>query len=361
VKPSSDVHRWRPGFVALGVAASLLLWACGSDSSGGDDGPVTLTLVTYSAFVEPPSLAAFSARTGITVNVARAGDAGTLVNKAILTKGRPEGDVLWGLDNTLLSRALDEQGLFVAYESPELANVDPSLTSLVPDHEVTPVSTGDVCLNYDRAWFSERKVLPPASLTDLTHPALADLLVVPNPATSSPGLAFLLATVAQYGDPGYLQFWRDLRTNGVKVVEDWDTAYYTEFTAGGGGGGRPIVVSYSSSPPATILFAEPPAPAEPTTVSVDTTCLRQIEFAGVLQGTEHEDEARQLLDFFLSEELQTELPLSNFVYPVRTGVALPAVFEQFGRPSARPFLMDPQRIADERETWIDAWTAAVLR
>ena len=268
-----------------------MLAACGSDSSsgggattaagspgssGGSAAPaapgVALTLLTYDAFTEPDALAQFTKETGIAVKVAKSGDAGTLVNKAILTAGKPEGDVLWGVDNTLLSRAVDGK-VFTPYQSSELGQLAPDAVGLVPGHEVTPVDTGDVCLNFDKGWFADKGLRPPQTFEDLIDPAYKGLLVVQNPASSSPGLAFLLATVAHFGDPGYEQFWAKLRANDVAVVEDWDTAYYSSFTAGGGQGDRPIVVSYASSPPATIYYADDPKPTTPTTASVDGDVL----------------------------------------------------------------------------------------
>jgi thiamine transport system substrate-binding protein len=339
--------------IALAIA---LTPAC---SSGGG-GPVTLTLLTYDAFTTPDALATFTKDNGIDVKIAKGGDAGTLVNKAILTAGRPEGDVLWGLDNTLLSRALDSD-VFTPYESPALAQLDSNIAGLVPDHQVTPVDTGDVCLNYDKAWFASKGVTPPATLDDLTKTEYDGLLVVENPATSSPGLAFLLATVAHFGDPGFVDYWKALRMNDVLVVDDWNTAYDSSFTAGGGGGARPIVVSYASSPPATIVFAEEPKPTEPTTASVNTTCFRQVEFAGILRGTKHTAQARRLIDFLVGKEFQDELPLSNFVYPVRKDATLPQLFVDFGQPSPDPFTISPEDIAAHRDQWIKQWTDAVLR
>jgi thiamine transport system substrate-binding protein len=362
------------------LAALLVLPACGSDSSsgggattaagssagsgGGSAAPAApgaaLTLLTYDAFTEPDALAQFTKDTGIAVKVAKSGDAGTLVNKAILTAGRPEGDVLWGVDNTLLSRAVDGK-VFTPYQSSQLGQLAPDAVGLVPGHEVTPVDTGDVCLNIDKGWFADKGLRPPQTFEDLIDPAYKGQLVVQNPASSSPGLAFLLATVAHFGDPGYEQFWAKLRANDVSVVEDWDTAYYSSFTAGGGQGDRPIVVSYASSPPATIYYADEPKPTTPTTASVDATCFRQIEFAGILRGTQHEAEAQRLVDFLVGADFQGELPLSNFVYPVREGVALPQLFTDFAPPVAHPLTLSPQDIAAHRDQWISTWTQTVLR
>ena len=361
--------------VAMLAAVPFALAACGGSSgtstsstagaaaTTGATGAAgeTITMLVYDAFTEPEVLKSFTQQTGITVRIAKGGDTGTLVNKAILTAGNPEGDVLWGLDNTLLSRALDTDGLFVPYASGELASLDPAATALVPNHEVTPVDTGDVCLNYDKAWFATNMVAPPASLDDLIKPQYRGLLVVENPATSSPGLAFLLATVAKYGPNGFVNWWASLRSNGVTVVDSWDAAYYNEFTQGGGGGKHPIVVSYASSPPATVIYAADPKPTDPTTANVSASCFRQVEFAGILGGSKRVEAAQKLIDFLVSEQFQAALPESNFVYPVRAGVALPDLFERFAKPVAAPLTVSPADIAANRDQWIAAWTKAVLQ
>ena len=348
----------RTARLLLSSAISLLLLAACGGSDGGEGGR-TIVLLAYDSFVPPESLSAFTEETGITVTIARGGDAGTLVNKAILTAGNPEGDVLWGLDNTLLSRALASD-VFLPHDAEGLKDVDPTMTALVPGREVTPVDTGDVCINIDVGWFADHDVQAPTTLDDLADTAMRGLVVVPNPATSSPGLAFLFATVARYGPDGFAEYWSRLRDNDVLVVDSWDAAYFDEFTAGGGAGERPIVVSYASSPPATIVLAEDPKPTEPTTAALDDTCFRQVEFAGILRGTDHEDEARALVDFFLTPDFQSELPLTNFVYPVLEDVELPDVFERFGRPVANPLTLDPADIDAGRGAWIDTWTRTVL-
>ena len=350
------------------VLAALLVvaaGACGDDGGSSDDSgsggdAVTLRLVAYDSFLlSDATLQQFTADTGIKVETVIGGDAGEVVNRAVLTKGKPEGDVLWGVDNTLLSRAVDE-GIFVPYESPELAGVDPAFTALVPGHEATPVDYGDVCVNYDKAWFEDEGIEPPTTLESLTDPQYKDLLVVENPATSSPGLAFLLATIARFGPDGWQGYWEDLRANGVEVVNGWTEAYTIEFSGSSGKGPEPLVVSYASSPPAEIVFATDPKPTEPPTGVVTDGCFRQVEFAGILEGTEHEEEARQLVDYMLSETWQADIPLNMFVYPVREGVALPEVFSLSSVPDA-PLSLPPEEIDANREAWIKAWTDTVLR
>jgi thiamine transport system substrate-binding protein len=350
------------------VLAALLVAAAGacaddggsSDDSGSGAGDVTLRLVAYDSFLlSDATLQQFTADTGIKVETVIGGDAGEVVNRAVLTKGEPEGDVLWGVDNTLLSRAVDE-GIFVPYESPQLTNVDPAFTALVPGHEATPVDYGDVCVNYDKAWFEDEGIEPPTDLESLADPQYKDLLVVENPATSSPGLAFLLATIAHFGPEGWQGYWEDLRANGVEVVNGWTEAYSTQFSGSSGKGPKPLVVSYASSPPAEIVFATDPKPTEPPTGVVTDGCFRQVEFAGILEGTGHEEEARQLVDYMLSDTWQADIPLNMFVYPVRQGVALPEVFSLSSVPDA-PLSVPPEEIGTNREAWIKAWTDTVLR
>lgn len=319
----------------------------------------TITLVTHDSFnVSEEVLDAFTKRTGITVKILQSGDAGTMLNQVILTKDNPLGDVLFGVDNTFLTRALDE-GIFERYRSPALANV-PAELQLDPKHRVTPIDYGDVCINYDKEWFSSRGIPLPRSLSDLTKPRYRGLLVVEDPSTSSPGLAFLLATIAEFGAPGWQRFWRDLRTNDVLVVDGWEQAYYDEFTGGGGGGTRPLVVSYASSPPATVYFSDPPID-EPSTGTMTTSCFRQVEFAGILRGTEHRGAARRFVDFLLSERFQADVPLQMFVFPAREGTPLPEVFERWAEVPEAPYTMPPQRIGRNRDKWIREWTGIVLR
>ncbi len=322
----------------------------------------TLTVVAHDSFAYTEELLAqFQDETGITVEVLRLGDAGTMLNQLILSKSNPLGDVVFGVDNTFLSRALNEE-LFVAYESPALQSVDEAFI-VDPDHNVTPVDYGDVCLNYDIANFEENGLALPESLADLTKPEYSGLLVVENPATSSPGLAFLMATVAAFGEEGdytYLDYWTDLVANDVAITEGWTDAYYGEFTRYGGS--RPLVVSYASSPPAEVLFADPPTDVAPTgSIVADGTCFRQIEFAGILQGTDNLEAAQQFIDFLLSVDFQEDMPTQMFVFPVNGNAELPEVFTDYAQIPENPVVLDPADIDAGREEWIEAWTETVLR
>ncbi len=313
--------------------------------------PGVITLVTHDSFaLSEGTLEAFTAQTGIRVELLQAGDTGQMVSQAILTAGNPLGDVMFGVDNTFLARALNAD-LFEAYQSPNLSEV-PNEFILDPENRVTPIDFGDVCVNY---WIGALSGEPPATLEDLTRPDFADQLVVQNPETSSPGLAFLLATIA--GTDDWQKFWADLANNGVSVTSGWTDAYYGEFVAGGGN--RALVVSYASSPPAEVLFASEPIDAPPTGVLLDS-CFRQIEFAGVLKGTSHPTEAQALIDFMLTPTFQNDVPLNMFVFPVIRGATLPQVFADHAQIATNPLTISPTEIEAQRDEWTARWVEIVL-
>ena len=347
---------YKAAFVALLTALALGVGACGGD----DESPTEVVLVTHDSFVMSKKVEqTFERESGLTLRILQSGDAGEALTKALLTAGNPQGDVLFGVDNNLLSRALGGE-LFDPYTSDGLETVDERYV-LDPEHRVTPVDHGEVCLNYDKAWYAERGLEPPSSLDDLTRPAYEGQLVVENPATSTPGLAFMLATVARYGDGApWQEYWRMLRRNGVLVVDGWEDAYNVRFSGSAGKGDRPLVVSYASSPPAEVIFRTP-RPAEAPTAVVEDSCFRQIEFAGILRGARNEEGAQALVDFLISRTFQEDVPLTMFVFPVNQDAELPTAFEQHAVVPQNPLELPPEEIEANRERWIDEWTRVVLR
>lgn len=321
----------------------------------------SLAVMTHDSFaISESALAAFETQHNAKVQFLKAGDTGTALNKAILSKNNPLADVFYGVDNTFLSRALDE-GIFDPYHSPQLDAI-PAEFILDPEHRALPVDYGDVCLNYDKAYFKEKGLLPPQSLEDLLKPEYRGLLVVQNPATSSPGLAFLLTTIGHFGETGYLDFWKGLVANDVLVVNDWESAYYTEFSGSSGKGPRPIVVSYDSSPAFEVLYAETPIEEAPTAaVIADDTCFRQIEFVGILKGSKNRQLAEKWVDFMLSTTFQEDMPLQMFVFPVNPQAKLDPVFVQHLILPEKTAQVEPEKIAANREKWIKEWTEVVLR
>src|SRR5690606_4898232 len=346
--------------LALAAAVSLLATAC-SAGGGGDsqDAEDTVVLVTHSSFNVPDEvLDAFTDQHGYTVEVQAAGDAGELANRLVLTRNSPLGDVVFGIDNTFASRVVDE-GVLADYTPATLPagaeeHVLPDATAA---GQLTPVDRGDVCVNIDDGWFADNDVPPPASLEDLTKPTYRDLFVTPGAATSSPGMAFLLATISHFGEEDWQDYWRELIANGAKLTSGWTDAYTVDFTAGGGDGDRPIVLSYASSPPFTI----PEDGEEPTTSALLDTCFRQVEYAGVIAGAANPEGAQALVDFFARGEFQAALPESMYVFPVSDEVELPEAWSRFAEVADPPHDLLPALIDQQRDTWLKEWNEVVTR
>jgi thiamine transport system substrate-binding protein len=341
--------------MSLTLAVALVLTACSGDEQS--ETPETLTLIAHDSFAngaeEAGAFAAFTGTTGIDVEILAAGDAGTLVNRAVLSKDNPLGDVLFGIDDTFLSRAIDEE-IFQPFESTNIETVPDDLRQ--EDDLVTPIDFGDVCFNYDKAWFEENDVEVPDDLNDLTDPEYAENVTVEHPATSSPGLAFLLATVDAFGEEGWLDWWQQMRDGGINVANDWDTAYYSDFTQYGGD--SPIVMSYASSPPAEVIFAEEPPESAPTGV-IESGCYRQVEFAGILDGTDYPESAGELIDYMLSVEFQEQIPLTWFVFPANQDAELPQEFVDHTIIPDSPARLSADEIAENRDRWIDEWVGVM--
>jgi thiamine transport system substrate-binding protein len=318
-----------------------------------------ITLMTHDSFsVSGEVLAIFEKAHNAKVIFLKAGDAGEALNKAILSKNNPLADVFYGVDNTFLSRALAAD-MFLPHPSVHLADMHDSL-KLDPSHGLLPVDFGDVCLNYDRKWFKTHDMVPPTMLEDLLKSQYKGLLVVENPATSSPGLAFLLATISRFGETGYLDFWKQLKANDVLITSGWKEAYWGKFSAASDGD-RPLVVSYASSPAAEVFYAKEKPVQSPTGVVIGHgSAFRQIEFAGILKGTDQETLAGELLDFLLSPPFQTDIPLQMFVFPANDKAVLPEVFLKHAQITPEPATLSSDMIQAKRDLWLKQWTELML-
>jgi len=340
---------------AIAVASIALggLAACAPAQTETASQP--LVLVTHDSFnLSEGILDQFTEETGIEVTVQASGDAGQVVNTLVLTKDSPLGDVVFGIDNTFASRAVDA-GVLEDYVSGDLtdAESDYLLPAGQGGEQLTPITNGDVCVNVDHEWFTEAGIAEPVTLEDLTSPEYKDLLVVEAANTSSPGLAFLLSTIGAFGEDGWQQYWSDLMANGTLVVAGWTDAYYTEFSGPSSEGNRPLVVSYASSPPFEVAEGATEAP----TGALLDTCFRQTEYAGVIAGTKQPEAARQLVDFLFSTTVQNDIPEQMYVYPVNAEATLPESFVKFASIAENPFVVEPSEIDANREEWLTEWAA----
>jgi thiamine transport system substrate-binding protein len=342
----------------LALFSALFPFLLGSMLCLGADSE--LTLMAHDSFnVSKEVVARFESQFNVKLRFLKSGDAGSAVNQAILSKNNPLADVFFGVDSTFMSRAL-KAGIFEVYQSPLLAEI-PDHLQLDKENRLLPVDFGDVCLNYDKKWFAKHKITPPSSLEDLIKPSFANLTVVENPATSSPGLAFLFATIGHFGEAGYLQYWKDLRAANVLVVNGWEEAYWGHFSAASKGN-RPIVVSYASSPPVEVFYAKVKLQEAPTAVVVqNSSCYRQIEFVGILKGTAKRELAEKLVDFLLGVTFQEDIPLQMFVFPANNKAKQPEVFLKYATVAENPVILPSELITANREKWIEDWTDVVLR
>jgi len=383
-KVGRPIHR-STTLLVIFVVGALLAVGCGSNGSGASneaggasirsiapvmvDGSLprfpegtVLTVVTHDSFaVSSEVLDEFTAMTGVRVELLPSGDAGTMVNAAILTKDDPQGDLLFGIDENLLAPAFDA-GLFQSFTASGLDDV-PESYRVDDQHRVTPIDHGDVCVNFDRRWFAERTTPVPNDLRDLTDTRYRSTLAIEDPSSSTPGLSFLLATIAAFGggddtgaNPAWLQYWRDLRANDVSVVDSWETAYYTSFSGSSGEGDRPLVVSYASSPPAEVVDPSIDVESSPTG-AIPSTCYRQIEFAGVLRGAKEPEAAAAFIEFMLMNPFQKDMPEQMYVYPVVTGTEIPEAFAKFTAPVDESLTLPYTEVAANRERWISQWAS----
>ena len=354
------------GLVAASTTGCTLMSSDSSDTA-------TVTLVTHDSWAAPQQvLDAFQQQSGIKIQIVKKGDAGAGGGVAA-GHGGAAGDAGGEIDG-------DERlaGAGVAVEDGELAAGQPArpepldgqgaergralegegghgpalpqLYTVDAGHRLSAVDLGDVCLNVDTGWFSQHGVPAPTGYDDLTDAKYKDLLAVENPATSSPGLAFLLGTVAKYGEQGWPAYWTKLKDNGVKADSGWEEAYGQDFSGSSGKGSRPIVVSYASSP-----AAEVGTDGKPRTKALLDTCYRQVEYAGVLTGTKQPDKAQKVIDFLLSQQFQQTVAENMYVYPTRDGVALPSGWPEVAPLPQSPASLPGDRVQAGREQWIQQW------
>lgn len=342
------------------LALTLSLAAClpgskdASSSGSTSAAPTTVKVVVHDSFqISDELVAQFEKSSGYDLQLVTNGDGGALVNKLVLTKDAPLGDVAFGVDTTFASRAINE-GVFASYTSPVEGAVGQAMR-IEGDDTLTPIDFGDVCLNVDSDYFAKIDLAEPLEQDGFFNPANAGLAVVTNPATSSPGLAFLFATIAKYGEDGYLDYWKQLKDNGVKIVDGWEDAYYVDFTATGKGD-KPIVLSYASSPAFTVTEDG----KRTTTESLMSSCFRQVEYAGVLNNAANPEGAQAFIDFLLEKDFQSTVAEAMYMYPVNQEVGLPEAWAQFAPLPETSLKLSSQDITDNREKWIKEWSAEIL-
>jgi thiamine transport system substrate-binding protein len=350
--------------ISIATLTILILSACAPAAPAATatpSGPETLTVMTTNSFsISQPVIDAFEKANNAKLVFLKSGATGETLNKAILAKNAPLADVLYGVDASFLSRAL-AAGIYQPYDSPMLKDI-PAEFKLDPTNNALPVDFANVCMVYDKAYFKDHNLPVPQSFEDLLKPEYKGMLVDENPATSSTGLEFMLATIAHFGAEKWLDFWKQLNANGLVVVNDWNTAYYTNFSGSSGKGPQPIVVSYNSDPAAEVIFSKTPLTESPVAAIIAPgTCYRMVEFVGILKGTQHQALAQKWVDFMLGTQFQEDMPLQMYVYPVNPQAKLPDEFIKYAPQPEQPASLPPDEISKNRDAWIQSWTNTVIK
>ena len=312
----------KKNYLAVFAAFALTIGLAGC-APQSEAAPLTV-VVHDSVVISDAQLAEFKNETGVTVKLVKAGDAGAMTNKLILTKNQPIGDLFYGIDNTFIGAA-EAAGIVGEYSA---------------------IDFGDVCFNYDKNWFSTHEQAAPETIDDLIKPEFQGLTVVENPSTSSTGLAFLLATVGKFGADKWKNYWEALKANDVRVDSGWEEAYNVNFSGSAGKGNYPIVLSYSSSP----AF-------ETATASIDDGCFRQTEFAGLIKGGAQTEAAKKFINFLLSDSFQKTIPDTMYMYPVNTKITLPEAWATNAPAATNAISVPAAEINANRSSWLKAWDA----
>ena len=337
---------------AFALAGAATLAACGQDTKADAK---KVTVVTHSSFQVSDNLKKeFEKTSGLKLEIVDGGDGGELVNKLLLSKDAPQGDVCFGVDNTYASRLLS-QG--VIDKDRTVDTIPESAEKYLVDNNraLVPIDMGDVAINIDKTYFASHNLAEPKTFEDLAKPEYAKLLVAINPTTSTPGLAWMLATVGHFGADKFSDYWKTLVKGGNKIASGWTEAYNTDFSAGEGKGAYPIVVSYASSPAYTVSKDG----ASSTTAALLDTAFRQVEYAGVLKGAANPAGGQAFINWMLSKAVQADIPKKMYMYPVDSSVQLPEALAKFGPLAEKPVEVAPNKIAAEREQWLKLWASAV--
>ncbi|WP_048146675.1 thiamine ABC transporter substrate-binding protein [Pyrococcus abyssi] len=281
------------------------------------------------------------------VNLVLVGSTGELVNRLILEKDNPKADVVVGIDNTFLAKAI-EADVLEPYK-PKNADVIPEwiIKSFDPEFRLTPFDYGFLAFNYRTDLVKE----PPKSLEDLTKPEWRGKIIIEDPRTSSPGLAFMLWTIAVYKDK-WLEYWAKLRDNEIQIVKGWSAAWgaFSE-------GEYPVVLSYATSPAATVYYDNK---TNVRAIEFKEGNFLQIEGAGIVKGTKNKELAEKFIEFLISEKAQEKLPTTQWMYPVNKNVKLPEVYK-YALKVEKPVTIDPKEVQENLNKWLKQWEEVVVQ
>ncbi len=332
-------------FIAAVLIVFLLMFSvsCSKKSNVSEN----LVIYAYDSFISewgpgPKVFPLFEEKTGIKTEIVSPGDAGQVLSRLILEKEKPEADIVIGIDNNMAEKAISA-GILEKYTSGALSKIDDKLVFDKSGH-ITPYDYGFFSIIYD----SEKISVPPSSLDDLLDKSYSKSIILMDPRTSGPGLGFLLWTVKAYGDD-FIEYWKKLSPNILTITEGWDSGYGLFVN-----GEAPMVLSYTTSPAYHLEYEN----SEKYKAAVfKNGNYMHIEGAAIVKGSKKRKEAEKFIDFILSDDFQKELPLTNWMFPVRD-IPLPDSYRVALKPETY-LLFDSGKAAENIDSWIKEWLTAV--
>jgi thiamine transport system substrate-binding protein len=299
----------------------------------------SLTVYTYESmgWIEDSVIPEFENMYGVDVKVIKLGDGGNVLSRIKLENKNPKADVVIGLDQSLTVDAV-KNDLLIPYKPINASNIENQNIIFNQDFSVTPYDYGAIAIIYD----PERLNTTPKTFEDLTK--MDKSLIIQDPRSSSTGQAFLLWTIAAYGDD-WKDFWKDLKSAILTVTTGW-TDSFSKFEAGE----APMMVSYATDGAYSYEYYKS---TKYKALIPEEGGYVQIEGAGIVKGTKNEELAKRFIEFLLMDEFQREVPLNQWMFPV-TNVELPESYEYSLKPE-KILTIESEEIADNLDKWLNEW------
>ncbi|MFC7044104.1 thiamine ABC transporter substrate binding subunit [Halobacteriaceae archaeon GCM10025711] len=320
----------------------------------------TLTVATYQPFVDAPSVSpggwikeSFEAEyPDATLEWATPDSE---LNYYIQRRQRDvdiDADVYVGMNADDLVRIDDNLGdtaLFDTVELSDLENADHVRDDLRfdPQDRAIPFDTGYISLVYDGT-----AVENPGTFEALTGDAYDGKLIVQNAQTSDTGQAFLLWTIATLGEDAYLDYWDRLVANDVRILRSWSSAY-TAYS----NGEAPIVVSYSTD---QVYASRSDQNLEEHQVGfLNDQGYANPEGMARFADTDKPELATAFMEFMLSVEAQSQIPVLNVSFPAVDNANLPEDFSRYAFEPPEAVTHSYDELAANLDTWVEDWARRI--
>ncbi len=349
---------------------SLLLTAplAGCLDFSSEDEPPVVRILTYDITgFSDEMLSTFTNQTGFEIELVKADDAGGILEQLLQTQDAPQVDLAIGLDNTYLQTALDAE--LLQEHSTDVSGLSSAALEPYNGPFAVPFDRGDVCLNYDESRVDGENLSVPTSLWDLTEPEWDGLAAFPSPLTSSPGRAFMTATVDYFenddnGTTDAFDWWEAMAENGAIFTSGWTEAYEIHYSGGYGEwveghiGDAAMTVSYCHSPGVEAYYSS--NWTKSTSLTLPRATFHQVEYAAVVAGASEIDGANAFLAYLLSEDVNRNMPENNLMQSVLVDATWPET-DGYAHHTDTPELnaeITTQRIGQDMDGWLSSWQDA---